>query len=90
MESRSGSERPSERIEKVIVSQPKFRNVRLLRNTKYVVKGNVTGKRYVFERAGAIVPVASDDVDELLSKMAAGSCCGGDPSPKKLFDIVGE
>jgi len=90
LESRSGSERSSKRVEKVKTSQLEFQNLRLLRNTKYVVKGNVTGKCYVFERAGAVVPVASDDVDELLSKQVSGSCCGGDPSPKKLFEIVGE
>ena len=48
--------------------------------------GSETGKRYEWERAGAVVEVDEEDVTELLSKrLGDKACCGGDSDNLKLF-----
>ena len=62
--------------------------VRLLKNTKYKIKG-ISGKEYVFNGAGSVLSVNSEDVKVLMKKNEnrPNSCCGG-RSPSKVFELV--
>ena len=62
--------------------------VRLLKNTRYKIKG-ISGKEYVFPRAGSVLQVNSEDVKILMKKNEnrPNSCCGGSP-PGKIFELV--
>ncbi len=60
--------------------------VRLLKNTRYKITG-ISGKNYVFDGAGSVLQVDSEDVDLLMKKNEnrPNSCCGG-ASPSKIFE----
>ena len=62
--------------------------VRLRISARVKAVGPVTGKRYLWERAGAIVEVDVKDVAGLLEKQYGAPCCGGNPDNMKLFEIV--
>lgn len=49
-----------------------------LLDARIIVTGTVTGRRYEFARAGAVVSVDVKDKDELLNKKKGRACCGGD------------
>lgn len=51
--------------------------------------GRVSGKQYVWKKAGDTVSVLEEDVPELLAKRLGGTpCCGNDPTGNKIFQIV--
>ena len=51
--------------------------------------GQVSGKRYVWDKAGAIVEVLSDDVPSILASRIGGKgCCGGSSKGNELFRVV--
>jgi hypothetical protein len=60
----------------------------LLRSTRYKIKGS-SGKEYIFNGAGSVLRVASEDVKILMKKNEnrPNSCCGGSP-PGKIFELV--
>ena len=62
--------------------------VRLLKNVRYKIRG-VSGKEYVFNGAGSVLSIDSEDVDLLMKKNEnrPNSCCGG-VSPSKVFELV--
>lgn len=62
--------------------------VRLLKNTKYKIRG-ASGKEYIFNGAGSVLGIDSEDVDLLMKKNEnrPNSCCGG-ASPSKVFELV--
>ena len=46
----------------------------------------MSGKRYEWERAGAVVEVDSEDAPGLLEKRLGDKiCCGGSPDNLKVF-----
>lgn len=59
----------------------------LARDIVLKINGPVTGKQYVFNRAGSMVDVDASDVPGLLLKRSKSSCCSGETSP--YFDVVG-
>ena len=49
--------------------------------------GLVSGEQYVWDGAGSIVSVLTEDVEQLLQlKIGDGACCGG--SPNFLFERI--
>lgn len=49
--------------------------------------GLVSGEQYVWDKAGSIVSVLTEDVEQLLQlKVGDGACCGG--SPNFLFERI--
>ena len=49
-------------------------------------EGKTTGKWYVWERSGAVIPVDTLDADEILSKvMNNNPCCGSRRIPQPKF-----
>lgn len=63
--------------------------IRLLKNVKYKIRGQETGKLYVFDGAGTILEVDSDDVDGLMenNENRPTSCCG-DKKLGPIFELV--
>jgi hypothetical protein len=53
----------------------------LLRNLKLNYTGPVSGKKYFFPAAGAVVPVNIEDAEIMLDKHG-GTCCEGSGSTK--------
>lgn len=62
-------------------------SIRNLLDATVKLTGTVTGQRYVFHGAGAIVEVDSRDKDEILNKKRGRACCGGQ-SGKSVFELV--
>lgn len=62
-------------------------SIRSLIDAKVKLTGAVSGKVYIWERAGAVVSVDVVDKDEVLNKKRGRSCCGGQ-SGKNLFELV--
>lgn len=58
-----------------------------LLDAKVIVTGTVTGKRYEFARAGAVISVDVRDKDELLNKTKGRACCGGN-SNSNVFQLA--
>lgn len=51
--------------------------------------GRVSGKQYVWKKAGDVIAVLPEDVPELLEKRLGGSiCCGDHSTGNKIFQIV--
>lgn len=46
-------------------------------DARVFITGTVTGKIYVFERAGAILKVDKLDANDILNKKQEKACCGG-------------
>lgn len=62
-------------------------SIRSLVDAKVKLTGAVSGKVYIWERAGAVVSVDVVDKDEVLNKKRGRACCGGQ-SGKNLFELV--
>ena len=62
-------------------------SIRSLIDAKVKLTGAVSGKVYIWERAGAVVSVDVVDKDEVLNKKRGRACCGGQ-SGKNLFELV--
>lgn len=97
MESRRTSKRKSEieideELEELTVETsdtPIYNNtvkLQLKISAKVIAHGAISGKRYEWERSGAIVEVDEEDVPGLLEKrLGDKTCCGGNPDNLKLF-----
>lgn len=84
-----------ELVEKEVVapvSKPTYnysvRQVQSLVDARIIYNGAVTGKRYEWARAGAIVPVDERDVPELLAKRLGGRSCCGPQDGNKIFELI--
>jgi hypothetical protein len=56
-------------------------------NAKVKLPGPVTGKLYIWERAGAVVEVDEEDAAGFLAKtLGEQGCCGG--KPYNIFQFV--
>lgn len=62
-------------------------SIRSLVDAKVKLTGAVSGKVYIWERAGAVISVDVVDKDEVLNKKRGRACCGGQ-SGKNLFELV--
>lgn len=64
------------------------KSLRLLRNVKLKIEGPVSGKLYIFNGAGSVVAVNSEDVDQLMKRNEnrPKSCCGGKLG--KTFELI--
>jgi hypothetical protein len=47
-----------------------------LMDARVLITGTVTGKQYVFSKAGTVVEVDKLDADEILNKKRGRVCCG--------------
>lgn len=47
-----------------------------LMDARVLITGTVTGKLYVFSKAGTVVEVDKLDADEILNKKRGRVCCG--------------
>jgi len=68
---------------------PSYVPLRLRIPARYITNGSVSGTRYVFEGAGSVVEVLSEDAPELLAKKRKHTCCNGTPQ-QNIFEQVGE
>ena len=95
MEKRSNYTSKRERVkvlDKVVkeaLEQPETVRLVLFRDLKLNYTGPVTGKLYVFNGAGAELPIDKEDADIMLKKHG-GTCCEGSGSnkPHPYFAIV--
>jgi len=62
-------------------------DIRSLVDATVKVTGKVTGKQYVWSRAGEVQAVDVRDKDEILNKKRGRACCGGQ-SGKALFELA--
>lgn len=62
-------------------------SIRSLIDARVKLTGAVSGKVYIWERAGAVISVDVVDKDEVLNKKRGRACCGGQ-SGKNLFELV--
>lgn len=85
MESRGLLQSDSELEEE---SSPNTVFIRLLRDVTYKATGDVTGKEYIWNGAGSVVEVNSEDKNEIMdaNNKIPNSCCGGKIGKK--FEIV--
>ena len=65
-----------EKREEVKKVEPQTVQLVLLRNLYLKVVGLVSGKEYIFNGAGSVVSVLSDDAPALLQKHGGKGCCG--------------
>jgi hypothetical protein len=79
----------------VIPETPKYNkginNTILVRSSVdaiYKTTGAVSGREYVFRGGGSIAEINKEDVDELLSRRNQKGCCGGNPFPTPIFELV--
>lgn len=62
------------------------KRVQSLIDAHLIYDGRVSGQRYEWRRAGAIVEVDERDVPELLAKRSKKPCCGQEPN--KYFQLA--
>ena len=75
--------------ERVTVSTaPQRIAIRSRIDSRYIVVGDKSGERYVFDGAGAEVKVLEEDVPQLLGLKRGKACCGG-TSGTPIFEKVG-
>lgn len=55
---------------------------------RYRYVSTITGKTYVWDRAGSQIDVHPDDVSALLSKFKKAGCCGASPQTNFIFEEV--
>ena len=60
----------------------------LLRNLKLNYTGPVTGKLYVFDGGGSVLPIDVEDAQIMLDKHG-GQCCPGGSGPTPYFSKEG-
>lgn len=66
----------------VEVEQNETVPVMLMKSMIVKIKGEVTGKQYVFNGAGSIVQVDQEDINGIINKnRIRQSCCGSYSSP---------
>lgn len=54
-------------------------------STIYTVVGKVTGRKYVWQGAGSILPVDPQDAEHFLSLFVQRGCCGSARINKPVF-----
>lgn len=84
---RSDSELEEEELQEEI-EESSTKRIRLLRNLTLKIVGEATGTQYIFNGAGSVVAVDSEDVDQLMqkNKNQPNSCCGGKVG--KVFELI--
>ena len=91
MEKRSYTERKSKRVkasdELIVEKVPETVRLVLLKDMKLNYTGPVSGKKYVFGRAGAEINVNVEDAEIMMQKRG-GKCCPGGSGPQPYFAIV--
>lgn len=55
---------------------PKTVQITSLRTAKINIRGSVTGKLYIWDKAGATVSVDEQDAPAILARKSGRSCCG--------------
>jgi len=66
-----------------------YKQVQSLVEARLIYTGTVTGTRYVWEKAGAILSVDERDVPDLLVQhVGTGSCCGGGTGANNTLQLV--
>lgn len=66
----------------------KLIKIQSLIESHIIYSGQVTGQRYEWSKAGAIVEVNELDVPELLAKRLGGSTCCGNKGGNVIFELV--
>ena len=61
--------------------------LQLMKEVKLNTIGKVTGKKYTFDGAGAILDVDKEDADILLKRKRSG-CCPGSSGSTPYFQII--
>jgi hypothetical protein len=81
---------PSPSVEAKVVKSKSPETVRLvlLRNLKLNYTGPITGKLYVFNGGGSVLPVDVEDAQIMLAKHG-GDCCPGGSGPTPYFSEEG-
>lgn len=74
-------------LERVEIVYPTIVRLRLNLPVRYVVNGEITSQKYVFERGGDIQEVNSMDAPALLSKVQKLGCCGAQV-PLSVFELM--
>ncbi len=94
---RSKSEVPDSIVDGIETTQPVSYNIEqptenVLLQSRFPARikqtGQVTGKVYVWEKAGSIVEVDAQDVDNLLAKKIGGQACCGSKNNNYLFTRI--
>lgn len=62
------------------------KRIQSLIDAHIIYDGQVSGKRYEWHGAGAIVDVDEQDAPDLLAKRGKKSCCGQEPN--KIFQLA--
>ena len=63
--------------------------IKSLQVGRVVVSDAPSGKRYDFPRAGAVLPLESEDYEFMKGKVkVTGGCCGNPRKEKKQFEIL--
>lgn len=63
------------------------RQVRSLMDARIRMIGSYSGREYVFQQAGSVVDVETEDVESLLKRRQSKGCCGGGGSGA-IFELV--
>lgn len=66
-----------------------YTNVQSIFDARLIFTGSVTGKRYEWPSAGAIVQVDSRDLPDLLVPAGNTPCCGGGLGGNVYFQVLG-
>lgn len=85
MDSYSKTERTSKRV-KSNAEKPKLVRLVLTKDKIVNVVGKATGKKYTFNRAGAVLYVDERDAEVMLQKVSGRPCCR--PNPSRYFELV--
>jgi hypothetical protein len=59
-----------------------------LKDVKLNIVGEVTGKKYTFNGAGATLPVDKEDAKTMINRTGNKKCCSGDTNPSLYFQII--
>lgn len=79
-------------VEEALETKPSvsYNTIKLVNtiNAKVKLPGSITGKLYVWERAGAVVEVDERDAPTLLEKSLGGRLCCGNTGKNLIFSII--
>ena len=69
-------------------TQSEQKRVQSIFPARLIYVGQISGKQYIWDKAGDVVDVNIEDVDDLLSKkLGEGSCCGSSQKGNPLFTL---
>ena len=64
-------------------------NIRSLYDARLEYTGQVSGKQYLWNKAGSVVEVDVEDSEILLAKHIGGQlCCGNSQDMNRIFELV--